>query len=109
MRREIAVWLQTLGAADEEMFEIILSTNEAASNAVEHARDPSNCSIHIDLRFEVPTVTVVVRDSGQWRDPVESDRGRGLTLIKNLMDSLEVNPTRAGTEVWMTRRLHEAG
>ncbi|MCA1832392.1 MAG: ATP-binding protein [Actinobacteria bacterium] len=109
MRRDLARWLRNLGAEDEEAFDIIVSCNEAAANAVEHAIDPAACSIHIDGSCEEAEITIVVRDSGRWREPVESDRGRGLTLMRNLMDSLQVNPTRSGTEVCMTRRLRTVG
>jgi anti-sigma regulatory factor (Ser/Thr protein kinase) len=48
---------------------------------------------------------LVVRDSGGWREKRDSDRGRGLDLIRALMDSVEVDASDDGTVVRMTKRL----
>ena len=50
-------------------------------------------------------VTLIVRDSGRWRAPRGTHRGRGLKMIEAATDELEVNSSDAGTEVVMRRRL----
>ena len=44
-------------------------------------------------------------DEGTWREQRASDRGRGLDLIRALMDSIEVQPGEDGTTVEMRKRL----
>ena len=49
---------------------------------------------------------VTVEDEGIWRDgPPSADRGRGLVLIRTLMDSAEVVTNHQGTRVILRRRL----
>ena len=51
---------------------------------------------------------MVVRDFGVWRPGRDDDRGRGLGLMKELMDEVEVTPSSEGTVVRMQRRLNGA-
>ena len=53
-------------------------------------------------------VTMVVRDSGRWRRPRGTNRGRGLTIIEAAVDGFDVRPTDEGTEVVMRRKLRGA-
>jgi anti-sigma regulatory factor (Ser/Thr protein kinase) len=46
-----------------------------------------------------------VRDFGAWRSPREGDRGRGLSLMRALMDTVDVVPGPEGTTVRMRRTL----
>jgi anti-sigma regulatory factor (Ser/Thr protein kinase) len=46
-----------------------------------------------------------VRDFGSWRAERAGDRGRGLSLMRALMDTVEVTPTPEGTTVRLRRTL----
>jgi Histidine kinase-like ATPase domain len=48
-----------------------------------------------------------VTDRGSWREKRDSDRGRGLDLIRALLDDVEVTPGERGTVVRMTKRLEQ--
>jgi anti-sigma regulatory factor (Ser/Thr protein kinase) len=51
-------------------------------------------------------VAFIVRDTGRWREQRNGgDRGRGLEIVRKLMDDLAVEPGPDGTEVRMRRRL----
>jgi anti-anti-sigma factor len=50
-------------------------------------------------------IRVVVRDHGQWRSPRNDGHGRGLQLIRGLVDDVQVVQTMTGTEVQLERRL----
>jgi anti-sigma regulatory factor (Ser/Thr protein kinase) len=50
---------------------------------------------------------VTVCDHGGWREKRDSDRGRGLDLIRALMDEVEVKPSETGTTVRISKRLAE--
>jgi anti-sigma regulatory factor (Ser/Thr protein kinase) len=52
-------------------------------------------------------VFVGVRDFGAWRPARERGRGRGLELIRQLVDTVVVERDSNGTEVSMTRKLVE--
>jgi len=50
----------------------------------------------------------VIRDTGTWRPPTDEGRGRGLPLMRELMDEVKIEPSPQGTTVTLKRRLREA-
>ena len=46
-----------------------------------------------------------MRDSGSWREPMNGNRGKGLVLMRQLMDDVSVDTTPDGTVVQLRRRL----
>jgi anti-sigma regulatory factor (Ser/Thr protein kinase) len=46
-----------------------------------------------------------VRDSGRWREPRGVGQGRGLVLMKGLMDRVETITGEGGTTVRLHKRL----
>ena len=105
MRRLLERWLDEAGATDEERYEILVACSEAATNAIEHAYGLGPAEFRIACDVRDGTVTVLVRDWGQWRAARGQDRGRGLFLIDGLMDDVRVSHGEHGTEVWMSRAL----
>jgi anti-sigma regulatory factor (Ser/Thr protein kinase) len=105
MRRVLTRWLAAAGASRMESDEITLACSEACANAVEHAYGPGGADFEVEAESVHDGVTVAVRDSGQWREPRGSHRGRGMMLMEGLMDSVEVGKGEAGTVVRMSRRL----
>jgi len=105
LREELRVWLgrQDVPAAHAE--ELILACSEAAANAMEHAYGPREGPVRVRGRREGDRITVSVRDSGSWRAPQESERGRGLGVIDAMMDSVEIVKGSDGTEVRLVRHL----
>ena len=51
-------------------------------------------------------VEITVQDYGEWRAAREGDQGRGLALMRALMDTVEVTPTPEGTTVRLRRALN---
>ena len=90
--------------------EIVLSTSEAVANAIEHAETPAQQTVEIEASLRGrDEVVIVVQDFGSWREPTgATDRGRGLVLIRALMDSVDIETAPRGTRVTMHRRLTPA-
>ena len=105
LRRTLGRWLESLGASRVESNDIQVACHEACSNAMEHAYRFREATIDVDGEFDGEEVRVTITDQGSWREKRDSDRGRGLDLIKALMDSVEVVPGDDGTVVRMTKRL----
>ena len=103
-RHRLRGWLSDMGFDSEQSIDITLAANEACTNAVEHAYGPSEVA-NFRLIAECSPTAVVVRvsDQGGWRPPRGSQRGRGLRVISELMDQLEVHRASAGTTVEMTK------
>ena len=107
LRRELRGWLAAVGATDEEVGDVLLACGEAAANAVEHAFGGEPGELSITLRLAAGReLTVRVADSGRWRRvPAPGDRGRGMPLMRAVMDSVDVRSGEDGTVVTMRRRL----
>jgi anti-sigma regulatory factor (Ser/Thr protein kinase) len=110
MRRSLARWLRAAGARREEAYEILVACGEACANAVAHAYPAMG-----EGEFEVSAtrherqVKIVVRDRGSWREPRNATLGRGLALMRELTDELELDPSPEGTTVTMRRQLRGSG
>ena len=109
MRALLRRWLAHVGASDQEIHEITTACGEAATNAIEHAGSAGGVPFELGGRAEGPEVQITVRDFGAWRDPREGDQGRGLSLIRALMDTVDVEPRPEGTTVRLRRALSEPG
>lgn len=109
MRRAVAQWLRLAGASEAELYEMLVACGEACANAVAHAHSAvSDSPFEVVAERDGPQIQIVVRDSGSWRPPSDEGRGRGLPLMRELMDEVKIEPSSEGTTVTMRRRLREA-
>ncbi|MDQ3990846.1 MAG: ATP-binding protein, partial [Actinomycetota bacterium] len=106
MRTLLRRWLQHLEGTDQEIAEITTACGEAATNAIEHAGVTGGAPFALTGTVEGSEVDITVRDYGAWRAPRDGDQGRGLSLMRALMDSVEVTPRAEGTTVRMRRVLN---
>jgi PAS domain S-box-containing protein len=107
LRRTLGRWLESLGASRVESNDVQVACHEACSNAMEHAYRFREATIDVDGEFDGEEVRVTITDQGAWREKRDSDRGRGLDLIRALMDEVEVTPSESGTSVRISKRLAE--
>jgi anti-sigma regulatory factor (Ser/Thr protein kinase) len=108
MRSVLRRWLRNVRGSDQEIAEITTACGEAATNAIEHAGAGGDTPFEVEGRLEGDQVAVLIRDRGVWRPPRGDDQGRGLSLMRALMDSVEVMPGPEGTTVLLRRRLNGA-
>ncbi|HEX8205333.1 MAG TPA: SpoIIE family protein phosphatase [Solirubrobacteraceae bacterium] len=101
-------WLSEVGAADQEIHDITMATNEACQNAIEHAYGLSPEPFDVELSRDDGAVVIAVRDRGGWRESVSEDRGRGLPLMRALMDDVAVEQRPTGSTVTLRRALGAA-
>jgi anti-sigma regulatory factor (Ser/Thr protein kinase) len=105
MRAMLRRWLRHVGAGEQEITEIVTACGEAAANAIEHAGVGSGASFEVSGRAERGVAEITVRDHGGWRAPRAGDQGRGLSMMRALMDSVAVTPAPGGTTVRLERTL----
>jgi anti-sigma regulatory factor (Ser/Thr protein kinase) len=105
VRRILRRWLDFHGARDEELHDVVVACQEACANAVEHAYGPGHAYFDVAADHREALVRVTVRDNGRWRPPRGSHRGRGLPLMRALMDSVDVDHGTEGTVVVLERTL----
>ena len=109
MRRTLGRWLRAVGASDAEAYEALVACGEASANAIAHAYPPGEASYLVEARRSDTGVEVRVRDFGSWRAPRSGSQGRGLGLIEELMDEVDIDRATAGTTVRMRRSLAAFG
>jgi PAS domain S-box-containing protein len=108
LRRRLGSWLRELGAGGEDVEAVQIACHEAAANAVEHGANAGATAFTVDAGVEDGEVVVVVGDHGAWLERPDGPlphRGRGLTLMRALMDSVTVTGEGDGTAVRLVRRL----
>ena len=101
-------WLLAHGASDHEAYEILVATQEACANAVEHAYGPGRAHFEVDASHRDARICLTVRDRGRWREPRGTHRGRGIMLMRSLMERVDVDHGKDGTVVVLERTLAAA-
>jgi PAS domain S-box-containing protein len=106
VRRHLAGWLRQSGASEEDVEIAQMACHEACSNAIEHGYGFGEGSFTIDAHMENGRVVLEVSDRGNWIDRPEGalpHRGRGIALMKALMDAVQLSHDGGGTTVRMER------
>ena len=75
LRERLHLWLDELGAKDEEIFDLSLASTEAFANAIEHPRQPRADVIEVEGSLSGRTITVTVRDHGSWCEQRQRHEG----------------------------------
>jgi anti-sigma regulatory factor (Ser/Thr protein kinase) len=116
VRRALGRWMSDLGMGEEDQVGLMVAVGEACANAVEHAYRGSGEG-HVHVRAEVDVdglLTVTVADDGTWRPPDRDpgDRGRGLLIMRQLVDTVHIEGAGArggtGTTVTLRSRLRRS-
>jgi anti-sigma regulatory factor (Ser/Thr protein kinase)/putative methionine-R-sulfoxide reductase with GAF domain len=105
VRHLLRRWLRRAGAGDDELYDMVVACQEACANAVEHAYAPGPAAFELELLAMGGRIRLTIRDHGRWRAPRGENRGRGLPMMRALMDSVEIRQTGDGTEVSLERSL----
>jgi anti-sigma regulatory factor (Ser/Thr protein kinase) len=107
LRQQFEGWLQGAGVPDADVVDLVIALNEAVANAVEHG-SPSD---FVNIRAELVhgSVSIGVADTGRWKErglvPDSEGRGRGLMIIRALVEDVGVRCSGEGTTVTMRRRV----
>jgi anti-sigma regulatory factor (Ser/Thr protein kinase) len=107
LRRMLRRWLLEVGASDAEVGAITMAANEAWQNAIEHAHRFAPVPVRISFELVDGEAVIMVRDAGSGvPDESDPDRGRGLELMRALMDeaTLDFGSSRGGL-VTLRRRI----
>ena len=109
LRQDLRGWLTSHGVDDESAQAVLLGCSEAVANAIEHGyRDNPFGQVEVRATVSDSAVEVRVADGGTWRAAHEDvARGRGLQLIRQVMDHVAIDRS-AGTALTMRRTRKEA-
>jgi anti-sigma regulatory factor (Ser/Thr protein kinase) len=108
VRHLLRRWLRAHGASEHETYDILVACQEACANAIEHAYGPGRAHFEVDASHRDARICVTVRDRGRWREPRGTHRGRGIALMRSLMQHVDVEHGERGTVVVLERTLAPA-
>jgi anti-sigma regulatory factor (Ser/Thr protein kinase) len=102
LRRRLRAWLDASGVEPDHAYDLLLAACEAATNAVEHAQEPTEPYVDVTAELIDGGIRISVRDYGQWRERAAAmDRGRGGTLM-SVVGEITATPSPEGTTVVIT-------
>ncbi|MFD6417631.1 SpoIIE family protein phosphatase [Streptomyces sp. NPDC060194] len=109
VRSALRGWLAQCQLPPHMMQNVLVAAGEACANAVEHGHRHAPGDV-VRLRAEafVDRLHVSVADSGRWRTPrpeANPHRGRGVTLMRAMMQQVTITPGPSGTTVEMHARI----
>ncbi|MEU5692979.1 SpoIIE family protein phosphatase [Actinosynnema sp. NPDC020468] len=109
VRHALRDWLTRCDLPDPQAQAVLVAAGEACSNAVEHGhRDTPGRTVTLSALVTVDDLRVTVVDTGSWKPPTGTDddhRGRGLLLMRELMDDVSVVTEPTGTTVDLHTRI----
>jgi len=110
-RRAVGTFAHDCGFSAPEVSDIVLAVGEACSNAVEHGHTPGGF-LTISCSFEAGVLSIEIADGGAGFDERAAidtgdwvGRGRGIRIMRALMDAISHRSTPSGTTVVMEKRL----
>jgi len=108
-RTALRSWLTRAGVEPEQIQNVLIATGEAVSNAIEHGhRDKPDGTVTLRAAAFVDRLSVTVTDTGSWKPSTPGEdirRGRGLALMRGLMDDFAIRSTNGGTTVDLHARI----
>ena len=108
-RAALRSWLTQAGVAPEQVQDVLTAAGEAVANAIEHGyRDQPRGTVSLRATAVVDGLQVTVVDTGTWKTPrviPGINRGRGITLMRGLMEDLTIQSDDAGTTVHLSARI----
>jgi GAF domain-containing protein/anti-sigma regulatory factor (Ser/Thr protein kinase) len=114
LRNVLRRWLREGGASEQEIFDILIATGEACANVVRHAPDSEPATFELNSILN-GDVSITVRNRGGWRNGCRPNGGgRGLAIMQELMDEVEITQGPPETVVTLRyalgdRQVAEAG
>ena len=111
MRQLVLAAARGAGLTVQRSYQLVLAVNEAATNVVKHAGGRGEIEV---IQDDGRALIAVITDQGPGlpsgavpsRPDIEACGGRGLWLIQEVCDRVEVRTGRAGTQVRLEMNLH---
>lgn len=109
--------LRGFGTDESVVADIAISVSELVNNAMLHGNKSSgDKTVTVIIKRENDSVTVIVSDEGGGFDPTDipdplaeenlmHEVGRGLFIVRSLMDQVDITPTDRGTTVAITKAI----
>jgi serine/threonine-protein kinase RsbW len=109
--------LRGFGASESVVADIAISVSELVNNAISHGNQAcTDKAVTVKVTKENSTVIIVIKDEGTGFMPEEvpnpladenlmHEVGRGLFIVRSLMDEVDVVPSASGTTITIKKAI----
>jgi serine phosphatase RsbU (regulator of sigma subunit)/anti-sigma regulatory factor (Ser/Thr protein kinase) len=104
-RHLIRRWVEANNGTDDDCAAFAIAVSEACANSIEHAYGPQDSTVQLRASLVDGVATVTIRDHGEWQEPRGGNRGRGIPIMREFMDEVEIERSEDGTTVHLERQL----
>ncbi len=108
-RNALRGWLARAGVEPDQIAYLLTAVGEAVANAIEHGyRDEPGGTVSVHATALVDALHVTVVDGGTWKPPRNdpaANRGRGINLMRGLLEDMTIRSTETGTTVHLYARI----
>ncbi|RPK56820.1 Sensor histidine kinase TmoS [Streptomyces sp. ADI96-02] len=109
VRKALRSWLDQCDLPPQTVQNVLVAAGEACANAIEHGhRHRPGETIRLRAEALVDDLHLSVVDSGNWKPPqpeLNAHRGRGVSLMRAMMQQVTITPSPTGTTVGMHMRI----
>jgi anti-sigma regulatory factor (Ser/Thr protein kinase) len=108
VRRRLAEWLGGDHLDPDLVDDLVMAASEALENCADHAFTgiPAGGTMTLTAHTAGTTLVITVADDGRWRETTSGPcRGRGLAMMRTLVDEVVVVSGLAGTHLALTHHL----
>ncbi|WP_030340842.1 SpoIIE family protein phosphatase [Streptomyces sp. NRRL S-1022] len=109
VRKALRSWLDQCELPPNAVQNVLVAAGEACANAIEHGhRHLPGEAVLLRAEALVDNLRLTVTDSGRWKTPrpeLNTHRGRGVALMRAMMQQVTITPGPSGTTVDMQMRI----
>ncbi|MER6389143.1 SpoIIE family protein phosphatase [Streptomyces sp. NPDC001523] len=109
VRKTLRGWLAQCDLPPTTIQNVLVAAGEACANAIEHGhRDAPGDAIRLRAEAYVDNLHLTIADTGRWKAPqpeLNTHRGRGMGLMRAVMQQVTITPGPSGTTVDMHTRI----
>lgn len=109
VRKALRSWLGQCDLPANKVQDILVAVGEACANAIEHGhRHAPGETVRLRAEAFADNLHLIVADTGRWKTPqpeLNAHRGRGVALMRAMMQQVTIVPGPSGTTVDMHTRI----
>lgn len=107
LRDGLREWLQSLYLPPPDIFDVVLACSESLTLVIEESLRKVALVVEVSADFDGDRLTVKTRDYGLWDEShaLEQEEPLSLSLMRALMDSVELERHPDGQTVTLVRRI----
>ena len=108
-RKALREWLTQAGVDATQALDVLIAAGEALANAIEHGhRRTSEGTVSLRAIALADHLRLTIVDNGEWKPPQPdpaAHRGRGIALMRALMEDVSIESGVTGTTIDMHARI----